>query len=170
VIEPNFDWFWCWDKQQMYLHTAADRYASAVSGPASDLSTPIAFTLGQAELYWQCLFALEPLNWPDNAVFSACVDAVAQLEFGQACAHKSFYLQSQHSRALPQPFDLVELSGQNRALALVLAVDTTQSRLMLLSELDTLTGRHFDAGYSFSSLHDRLTPYFPPLSPVRKSA
>lgn len=129
-----------------------------------------AFTLGQAEIYWQCLFALEPLHWPQHAVFSACVDAVAQLEFAQACAHKSFYLQSQHSRCHPQPFDLVELCGRNRALAIVLTADASQCRLMLLSELDTLTGRVFHAGHSFSSLHDRLIPYHPPHTPLRKSA
>lgn len=174
-IEPNFDWHWCWQQNQLYLQTAAGLQRTVVSAAADPVAaTGIveagAFTLGQAEIYWQCLFALEPLHWPQDAVFSACVDAVAQLEFVHACAHKSFYLQSQHSRCHPQAFDLVELCGHNRALALVLQADATQCRLMLLSALDTLTGRQFSAGHSFSSLHDRLTPYYPPQTPLRKSA
>ncbi len=173
-IEPNFDWHWCWQQDQLHLQTSAGLQPTALSHTAISRSAVAAaadaFTLGQAEIYWQCLFALEPLHWPQQAVFSACVDAVAQLEFGLACAHKSFYLQSQHSRCHPQPFDLVELCGRNRALAIVLAADTSQCRLMLLSELDTLTGRVFHAGHSFSSLHDRLIPYHPPHTPLRKSA
>jgi mitochondrial fission protein ELM1 len=170
VTEPNFDWHWCWQQHQLCLQTAAGLHRTVVSHASSNGLAPDAFTLGQAEMYWQCLFALEPLHWPDSAVFAACIDAVAQREFGRTAPNKSFYLQSQQHNFHPQAFDLVEVCGHNHALALVLESDANQSRLMLLSALDTLTGRQFSAGHSFCSLHDRLLPYHPPRTPVLKSA
>lgn len=168
MTEPHFDWQWHLQQDQLFLQTARGLHRTSVLCPHSIAQE--AFTLGQAELYWQCLFALEGLNWPPEAVFAACVDAVAQLEFGIADAHKSFYLQTLHSHHQPAAFDLVQVSGRNQALALVLESSSTQSRLMLLTELETLTGRIFSAGHSFSSLHDRLSIYHPPQNPWRKSA
>ncbi len=168
MTEPHFDWQWFEQQGQLCLKTAQGIHRTPVLCK-SDLQR-VDFTLGQAELYWQSLFALEALHWPAEAVFAACIDAVAQLEFGVADAHKSFYLQNTHSHQHPAPFDLVWLCGRNQALALVLDSSDTQSRLMLLSELETLTGRMFQAGYSFSSLHDRLSLYHPPQTPWRKSA
>jgi hypothetical protein len=173
VTEPHFDWQWCVHQGQLCLKTAQGIHRTPVlcrsDLPQSD------FTLGQAELYWQSLFALESLHWPAEAVFAASVDAVAQLEFAVADAHKSFYLQ--HSQCqqhqvpfVPAPFNVVHLCGRNQALALVLDATTTQCRLMLLSDLETLTGRILAAGHSFSSLHDRLSLYHPPQTPWRKSA
>ncbi len=168
MTEPHFDWQWHLQQEQLCLQTARGFHRTPVL--CSHSIAQEAFTLGQAELYWQCLFALESLHWPAEAVFAACVDAVAQLEFGVADAHKSFYLQSIHSTNHPAAFDLVQVSGRNQALALVLESTSTQSRLMLLTELETLTGRIFSAGHSFSSLHDRLSRYHPPQNPWRKSA
>lgn len=168
VTEPHFDWQWCLQQNQLCLLTAQGLHRTPVLCQKS--LNPSAFTLGQAELYWQSLFALEVLHWPAEAVFAACIDAVAQLEFGTADAHKSFYLQSMHSRTHANPFEIVQLTGRNQALALVLSSTDTQCRLMLLSELETLTGRCFSAGHSFSSLHDRLCPYHPPQTPWRKTA
>ncbi len=168
MTEPHFDWQWCVQQGQLCLKTAQGIHSTAV--PYRSTLPMADFTLGQAELYWQSLFALETLHWPADAVFAASVDAVAHLEFGVADAHKSFYLQNSHSHQHPSPFDLVSLCGKNQALALVLDSSDTQSRLMLLSELETLTGRIFSAGHSFSSLHDRLSLYHPPQTPWRKSA
>lgn len=168
MTEPHFDWQWCEQQGQLCLKTAQGLHCTPV--PCNSDVQKGDFTLGQAELYWQCLFALEALHWPAEAVFAACIDAVAQIEFGVADAHKSFYLQNSHSHQHPAPFDLVQLCGRNQALALVLDSTATQSRLMLLSELETLTGRVFHAGHSFSSLHDRLSLYQPPQTPWRKSA
>ena len=78
-IEPNFDWHWCWQQDQLCLQTSAGLQRTALCRN-SVASAAGAFTLGQAEIYWQCLFALEPLHWPQQSVFSACVDAVAQLD------------------------------------------------------------------------------------------
>jgi len=168
VTEPHFDWHWCEQQGQICLKTAQGLHRTPLPC-RRDLPQPD-FTLGQAELYWQSLFALEALHWPAEAVFAACIDAVAHLEFGVADAHKSFYLQNSHSHQHPASFDLVSLCGKNQALALVLDSSATQCRLMLLSELETLTGRIFSAGHSFSSLHDRLSLYHPPQAPWRKSA
>ncbi len=168
MTEPHFDWQWCEQQGQLCLKTAQGLHRTPLLC-RSDMQQ-VDFTLGQAELYWQSLFALEALHWPAEAVFAACIDAVAHLEFGVADAHKSFYLQNSHSHQHPTPFSLVQLCGRNQALALVLDSTATQSRLMLLSELETLTGRVFHAGHSFSSLHDRLSLYHPPQTPWRKSA
>lgn len=168
MTEPHFDWQWCLQQNQLCLLTAQGLHQTPVTYHKRLIQD--AFTLGQAELYWQSLFALEALHWPAEAVFAACIDAVAQLEFGTADAHKSFYLQSMHSHFRADAFDIVQLSGRNQALALVLQSTDTQCRLMLLSELETLTGRTFSAGHSFSSLHDRLCLYHPPQTPWRKTA
>lgn len=168
MTEPHFDWQWCEHQGQLCLKTAQGIHRTPLQYRGEGL--PSAFTLGQAELYWQSLFALESLHWPAEAVFAASVDAVAHLEFGVVDAHKGFYLQPSHSHQHPAVFDLVQLCGRNQALALVLDATQTQCRLMLLSELESLTGRVFAAGHSFSSLHDRLSLYHPPQTPWRKSA
>ena len=168
MTEPNFDWQWCEHQGQLCLKTAMGLHRTPLPclGP---IARPD-FTLGQAELYWRGLFALEALHWPAEAVFAACIDALAQLEFGVTAAHKSFYLQTSHGHYQPEPFELVLLCGRNQALALVLDVTDLQSRVMLLTELETLTGRVYGAGHSFSSLHDRLSQYQPPETPWRQSA
>lgn len=168
MTEPHFDWQWCRQHDQLCLQTAQAVFRTPLGGEFLPASS--AFTLGQAELYWQFFFALEVLHWPAEAVVAACIDAVAQTEFAVADAHKSFYLQSLHNHFNPAAGDIVQISGRNAALALVLTADDTQSRLMLLTELETLTGRTFAAGHSFSSLHDRLCPYQPAPQPWKKTA
>lgn len=168
MIEPNFDWQWCLQQGHLCLQTPHGIHRTPVCSD-SEPEQP-AFTLGQAELYWKSLFALEMLNWPEHAVYAASVDAIAQLEFGLVEAHKSFYLQNVYGHQKPAAFDLVQVSGRNAALALVLESGAQQCRLMLLTDLETLTGRLVAAGQSFSSLNDRLSQYFPPQAPLLKTA
>lgn len=168
MIEPNFDWHWCLQQGRLCLQTPAGTHRTPVY--RDTLPEQSAFTLGQAELYWKSLFALEVLNWPEHAVYAASIDAIAQIEFGAIEAHKSFYLQYLDGQHQPEAFDLVQVSGRNAALALVLESGPNQSRLMLLTELETLTGRVVAAGQSFSTLHDRLSLYYPPQAPLLKTA
>lgn len=170
MIEPEIDWQWHFDNSSLRLRTRQGLLSCSVSVQNAHLAGSPAFTLQQAEWFWLCRHALEPLGWSDNAVLCACIDAVAQLSFTTERGDKSFYLQAVSTGTLLAAFSLVQILGQNHALALVLEADNRQSRVMLLSDCDTLTGRTLTAGRTLLCRPDRLLPLASEHPALAKSA
>jgi len=166
-------WHWQWRGGQLQL--AGEQLCQPVTSLANSqwLVDEPAFTLQQAEWFYQCWFALETLDWPAEALLAATTDAVARLSFCPGIMSRNFYLQSlQNSVGAMQPsaFSLVELAGEHYALALVLRVHAQDVDLMLLSALATITGKQLLPGQVFNCRFDRLQPYRPNKLQPRLSA
>ncbi len=175
MIEPDIDWQWCFQHPTISLQTRHGLLQCTVPLSVGVTQADEAFTLQQAEWFWLCRHALEPLQWPENALLCACIDAVAQLSFTQETGDKSFYLQPVSSvtpmnGSCVTAFSLVQVLGQNYALALVLASDQKQHRVLLLSDLDSLTGRTLPAGRTLLCRPDRLLPLGVSQAALAKSA
>ena len=170
MIEPDMSWRWQCSGTQLQL--ISDDFCQWVTPLQNGQwrCDDAAFTLQHAEWFYQTWFALEPLHWPHSALLAATTDAIARLSFCAGIMSRNFYLKPIAGHWQPQPLSLVELAGQHYALALVLRVHAGDVDLMLLSPLETITGKQLTAGQVFNCRYDRITPYQPHVDQPRLTA
>jgi hypothetical protein len=171
VIEPDMSWHWHQQAGQLLLSSI--HFSHPVNQPAATgwLDADSAFTLEQAQWYYECWYALAELAWPEQAIFAATIDAIARLSFSRGIMSRNFYFEAwglKHWQ--PAPWQLVEVAGRQYGLAIVLRVHNDDVDLMLLTPVETVGGKALEHGYTLNCRFDRLRPFSMAQTPDRLSA
>ncbi len=166
---------WCWTLTQQHIALCYQQGANQLSHqtPATfEIYANLAkfstrpdfcqdFTLEHAQLYWTFWHALEPLQYPEQGRFAASVDATACASFMAVQGQKSWYLQVVSQCYQPLVGELVVLTGNTHALALVIQATTQSSLVLLLEDLVALSDKLIRSGQPLALLNNRLEPWQP---------
>lgn len=171
MIEPDTSWHWQLVDNQLLLCGTSQRQPVTAVNHCGWLFAEPEFTLEHAQWYYECWYALAELSWPDHVLFAATTDAIALLAFSRGILPRNFYLQAwgEHQCQI-QPWQLVEVCGQHPALALVLRVHPNDVDLMLLTPLQSISGKSLSHGQTLNCRFDRLRPYLLKEAPSRLRA
>lgn len=160
MIEPDMSWHWQQQAGQLLLCSAQFRHPVNQQTAADWLNIDTAFTLEQAQWYYECWYALADLGWPDHAIFAATVDALARLSFSRGIMSRNFYFEAWGQQNWQVPvWQLVEVAGRQCGLAIVLRRHQDDVDLMLLTPVETVAGKLLEHGYTLNCRIDRLRPF-----------
>ncbi|MCC5851982.1 MAG: cell division protein ZapC [Alkalimonas sp.] len=163
MLSPSEHWCWtcCPQRQQLVLDMSAELAFPVPFGP-EQLHLPAseqAFTMQDAERYWQLLEVLEQGGLDAEQRLYFTLTALAAINFMRAQGHKSWYFADIANHRPLHSLQLVELVGQQGVLALVLTTDGQCAQTLLLQPAVTLTGKALAAGTVLRLLTSRLRPY-----------
>lgn len=172
MLSPTEQWYWyhCAERNQLVLDINAE-LAFPVPFASHQLHLPQtaeAFTMQDAEHYWQLLDALDALSLSHEQQLYFTLTALAAVKYMRPQGHKSWYFADIANRKNVQPMQTAELVGQQLATVLILQSDDDCAECLLLEDTISLTGKTLHAGCVLRLLSTRLRPLAKPF--LRQSA